>query len=576
MNRSYLTQLSLHQKNPQKWISWGKKLLKQGKNPFEIFYTPGIGEIILLGKKKREKLDLPPALQPLSLEPRLSTLYRENKNLFRKKLFTLLEEKVSQIENLRGVNRRPTQGKNLLSGWGAVVTNKKRVLGFGEVPDGGEWITRGKCDCYEMATEGKIWKMLALAIDVSEITDSRQHDQYVFAILKILQSTRISLIQFEDFDGISAFRILKKARKILHVPLFNDDIEGTAWILWMAKLAAKGRSIITSSKFKVQSSKLNLKAHDIRKIKFLLRSESVHARKEGTLLFRDSLFFFHGGGAAAIGGGIFFKKMLLKMYLHSGISKVQAIRLINRQIILTDSHGLLYKGRTSKIKEGQKQEFKPFQKDLLLREKRILERLNARGQIISLEKCIDFYGQHFLGRNGTIFLIGLTGHPGQFNEKVIRTARTVVNMHNPHSDIFIDSGSNPTYLTEILTKKESHLFQKSSPDEQRKILAQAVLRVKKAANSLVVLTTGSPFHVPNFPIGQLNNLFGFPAAGLAVLTRKAHAITDELGESVAQANVEFLINHYPKALKDGMLCPPIESIFEMTKNAINTRGSQRD
>lgn len=570
----YLLQLRLHGQSPKKWILWGKRHIGKGGNPFAIFYTPGIGSIIKAGLHTLDNENIPECLKPLDIKMcGLLPLLLQDKTAFREKVKSLIVKKARQIASLhQGADNKILSHREIsLANWGVVVTNKRRVLGFGEVPDGGEWITRGKCDCYEMATSGSLYKMLPIAVSVNceKLHDPHLHDACIMEILNVLDSLEISLIQFEDFDGESAFRLLAWSKKNLKVPFFNDDIEGTAWILWMAKLAAKARSLLLHN------------VSNFRHLKSILFDESDSARKKGVIFFRDSLFVFHGGGAAAIGAANFFKAMLLPIYRKSGMTRHQAEIHIKQQCIITDSAGLLYKGRRVKrakitpgVERSNIKEYKDFQVRFgwingdpkvlsAIHKKMKQEKYSGRVNLTdALEIFADNTYLNRLGRNGTIFLMGLTGHPGGITENMIRKARHLTDQKGG-LDIFIDSASNPTYLTDILTKDESTHFVSSSPKERLQILQKAVERVYQAADRRMILTTGSPFYVKSYTIAQLNNLFGFPAAGWSVLMGGVKTIDDAMGEKIALTILEYLVDKENDWLLAGGLCPSSEGIFDI-------------
>ena len=473
-NRLLYIELSRLHLDPTKWRAWGKQLLENGLDPFPYIYTPGIGTAILAHKEGFDiDSQIPKSIKPLDI-------IADPQNFDEKKIKEIILQKASKLYRLYQPAKTFDLNKsNPLSDWGVVITNKRRVLGFGEVPDGGEWIVRGKVDCYEMATEGKVSLMIPLAINVESIKkDEKLHDKYISQVLLLLESLGVSFIQFEDFDGESAFRILEWSRQNLHTPVFNDDIEGTAWIILLAKLAAYARY--------------------------------------PSLRFKDSLFIFHGGGGAAVGTANFLEKYLLKHYEEHNIP--EASSLIHKQFLMTDSAGLLYEGRTVKSK-GDKPEFKSFQLPWVLKNPKLLSKINKNGGSVSLKETMEILGPEILGPHGTIFLIGLSTCPDQFTELVIKTARQVLDQHPERKPLplFIDSCSNPTYKTEILTNQESQKFPSSSPEEKQQIITKAIERIFTAADGRVCLTTGSPMHHPKYMVSQLNNFLGFPAAGLALL-----------------------------------------------------------
>lgn len=524
--RRYIELSKLHLDAP-KWRQWGKELLEAGLDPFPYIYTPGIGTAILAYREGFDiTKEIPGEIQPLDL---VATL-----DLF--DIDSVKEEILKKATQIHALQKSNTPFDPLLpkplKNFGVVISNKRRVLGFGEVPLGGEWITRGKADCYEMATDGKVGLIIPIGINVEGIKkDDEKHDAYIEEVLQLLELLGVNFIQFEDFDGESAFRILEWSRVNLRTPVFNDDIEGTAWIILLAKLAAKQR-------YK-------------------------------SLRFEDSLFIFHGGGGAAVGTANFLEEVLREEYVKAGMKADDADRLIHRQFLTLDSAGLLYEGRTVKSKKG-KEEYKLFQRKWVLKDFDLLNKIKKDGESLSLIETIEVLGESILGPNGSIFLIGLSTNPNQFTKDVIEMGRKVMDKDEKRKDLplFIDSCSNPTQKTEILTLEESEKIPKANEEEKQKIIEGAIERVFTAANQRVSLTTGSPMHHPKYMVSQLNNFLGFPAAGLALLTRNSDSIDiHKLGKSIAETNLRFLMENEKERFEKGALCPTSKDLLELTQKA---------
>ncbi|MBI2611867.1 hypothetical protein HYW54_03935 [Candidatus Gottesmanbacteria bacterium] len=538
-NRQIYIELSKLHLDPPKWRKWGRDMLEAGLDPFPYIYTPGISTAIL-AKKEGFDIDsqIPEPIRPLDITA--------DPNPFDE---AAIKEKI--LAKAKQVHELQNTGAPLnLKDFGVVLSNKRRVLGYGEVPDGGEWITRGKVDCYEMATVGKVSLMLPIGINVEAIKhDHNIHDEYIAEILLLLENLGVNFIQFEDFDGESAFRILEWSRENLHTPVFNDDIEGTSWIILLGKLAARARY--------------------------------------PTLSFRDSLFIFHGGGAAAVGTANFLESYLTRKYDHSRI---------HHQFLMTDSAGLLYEGRTVKskavktprtvaplsgdssegAKESGKPEFKLFQLKWVLKDQNLIKKINKKGQVVSLKETIELLGPSILGPNGAIFLVGLSTQPNQFTAEVIKSARQVMDsVPSRYSlPLFIDSCSNPTHKTEILTDEESKSLPTASNGEKHQIIKKAIERVFNAAGNRLALTTGSPMHHPKYMVSQLNNFLAFPAAGLALLSRSLQPTTynlqpdiNKLGESIAMTCLRFLMTREKDRFQKGALCPTSRDLLTLTREA---------
>jgi malate dehydrogenase (oxaloacetate-decarboxylating) len=165
-------------------------------------------------------------------------------------------------------------------------------------------------------------------------------------------------------------------------------------------------------------------------------------------------------------------------------------------------------------------------------------------------------------------LIGVSGQPGLFNEKVIKT------MYEHEKKPIILPLSNPT--------------------SQIEVHPQDALRW---TDGNAIIATGSPFtpvHLngKNYPIAQCNNSYIFPGVGLGVIASRANRITEnmlmvsshalaECSPRVKTGADELLpalsdIRHvslsiakavYTQAMKEGIA--PVVSEEEMVKNIQN-------
>ena len=217
----------------------------------------------------------------------------------------------------------------------------------------------------------------------------------------------------------------------------------------------------------------------------------------------DMRFLFAGAGSAATGIG----NLLVIAMQQEGLSREQAIS----QLAFCDSRGLITTSR-----EEQKSHSAMFAQDM---------------QPMSLEDTIDTFKPHAI--------IGATGRPGMFTNKVIATMAEL----NEHPVIF--ALSNPTSNAEC-TAEDAYLHSKGR----------------------AIFASGSPFPVVNINggirvPGQGNNAYIFPGLGLGVLSCNASRVTDalliaaakELASSVSQSQIEF-----------GCLYPPLKEIRSVSLN----------
>ncbi|MGY8668732.1 NAD-dependent malic enzyme [Bradyrhizobium sp. UFLA05-109] len=373
--------------------------------------------------------------------------------------------------------------KELLSNWPEkdvrfiVVTDGERILGLGDLGDGGMGIPVGKLALYTACAGVPPRHCLPVVLDVGTNNQNliedplylgrRQQrvrgDEYVSFVDEFVAAVEAlypkCCIQWEDFANFNAVPILSRYRD--KVCTFNDDIQGTASVALAGILAA----------LRISKSKLT-----------------------------EQRFLFLGGGSAATG----IAELISQAMAMEGMDIAEA----RARNALFDINGLMVKSRT---------DLADFQKPFAIEHSPITTFVDA-------VKALRPTG-----------IIGVSTVPKLFNQQVIETMAEI----NERPIIF--PYSNPTSRSEC-TAEEAYRW-----SEGRAIFA-----------------SGSPF--PPVKIGertlvpgQGNNVYIFPAMGMAVLATEATRVTDEMFIVAAKAVADQVTE---ENLATGLIYPPQSRILE--------------
>jgi malate dehydrogenase (oxaloacetate-decarboxylating)(NADP+) len=362
-----------------------------------------------------------------------------------------------------------------------VVTDGQRILGLGDLGVCGIGIPIGKLLLYTSCAGVPPESTLPIVLDVG--TDNEEFlndplypglkhkrirgkavDNFIEAFVKAAVTVFPKvLIQWEDFAGVNAVRILNKYRD--RVCTFNDDIQGTAAIA-VAGFIAISRLLGTP--------------------------------------FREQRFLFLGAGAAAFG----IADMLVKKFQKDGMRKDEALK----RCWMFDVKGLLVRSRDD-LTDYQK----PFAHDS--------------------EPSTNFAESILTIRPTAI--IGVSTAGGAFNRQVIE------NMTSINERPIIFPYSNPTSHSEC-TAEQAYTWSKGK----------------------AVFASGSPFapvtyNGKSLTPGQGNNVFIFPAMGLAVYATEAKRVTDEMFITAAEAVAEQITE---EDFSNGLIYPAVKNIAEVSVN----------
>ena len=239
----------------------------------------------------------------------------------------------------------------------------------------------------------------------------------------------------------------------------------------------------------------------------------INALKKTGGLLKDQKIFFAGAGSAAIG----LADLIVSALAQEGISP----EISRNQIRMFDTKGIVTKNRPNL--ENYKL---PYAHDL--KQSRSFDHTDLESETPELISAINDFKPNVL--------IGVSTVGKLFNQGVIECMCS----HNDKPIIF--ALSNPTEKHECLPEKAYEWSKK------RAIYAGGV--------------QFPPVHIDNqtFLPSQANNLYIFPAVGMAVYATKAKRVTDEMFIEAAHGVAEQVSQ---KQLELGMLFPPQSNILEV-------------
>jgi malate dehydrogenase (oxaloacetate-decarboxylating)(NADP+) len=362
-----------------------------------------------------------------------------------------------------------------------VVTDGGRILGLGDLGVCGLGIPIGKLALYTACAGVPPQHTLPIILDVGTNNEDflndplypglkqkritgKEYDDFIEAFVVAINEVFPKIcIQWEDFKGVDAIRILNKFRD--KVCTYNDDIQGTA-------------AIATAG--------------------FISISRLMNTA------FTQQKFLFFGAGAAAFG----IADLLVQKFQKDGLSREEALE----RIWMFDINGLLVQSRTD-LADYQKQ-------------------FSHQG-----EPTNDLATAILQVKPTAI--IGVSTVGGAFNQQVIENMSLV----NERPIIF--PYSNPTSHSEC-TAEQAYVWSKGK----------------------AIFASGSPFAAvefegKTFTPGQGNNVFIFPAMGLAIFATEAKRVTDLMFITAAEAVAEQVSQ---KDFEMGLIYPSVKNILEVSVN----------
>ncbi|WP_396168910.1 NAD-dependent malic enzyme [Flavobacterium sp.] len=362
-----------------------------------------------------------------------------------------------------------------------VVTDGGRILGLGDLGVCGLGIPIGKLALYTACAGVPPQHTLPIILDVGTNNEDflndplypglkqkritgKEYDDFIEAFVVAINEVFPKIcIQWEDFKGVDAIRILNKFKD--KVCTYNDDIQGTA--------------AIATAGF-ISISRLMGKP------------------------FKNQKFLFFGAGAAAFG----IADLLVQKFQKDGLSREEALE----RIWMFDINGLLVQSRTD-LADYQKQ-------------------FSHQG-----EPTNDLATAILQVKPTAI--IGVSTVGGAFNQQVIENMSLV----NERPIIF--PYSNPTSHSEC-TAEQAYVWSKGK----------------------AIFASGSPFAAvefegKTFTPGQGNNVFIFPAMGLAIFATEAKRVTDLMFITAAEAVAEQVSQ---KDFEMGLIYPSVKNILEVSVN----------
>lgn len=367
-----------------------------------------------------------------------------------------------------------------------VATDSSAILGIGDQGWNGVAISIGKLALYTIAGGVSPYRTVPVVLDVGTDRESLQKDP--------------------SYLGVKKPR-LRGAEHVAFVRKFAEAVKErwpNAIVQW--EDFAKDQAFDVLDAFRDVLPSFNDDIQGTGAVALAGLIAAAH-QKKGKLA--DERFLVFGAGA----GGIGVARAIREGLEHEGLSRAEA----QSRIYVVDSKGLLIAGLRSM--EHYKEDF--AQAPPSTRGWTTANKVPTLLETIANAKITA--------------LLGLSGQPGTFDEKVIRA--TGENTKQP----IIFALSNPTSACE----------------------AQPADMIRWTQGRAIV-ATGSPYEPVVYEgatrvIGQGNNAFVFPGLGFAAILTHASKITDGMVAEAAHALADYTIEKYGDSK---LIYPPVEDLHE--------------
>ncbi|MBN1503250.1 hypothetical protein JW930_06945 [Candidatus Woesearchaeota archaeon] len=550
-----------------------RQILAERPNLTRYFYTPAVAEDAdrldgIARFQDGERKDLLPEYS-LPLKITLDDIFNGNSHEavrnIRKKIRNYVQARC-EFYGMPILN--DSEWRRLARRLKIVISDGERMLGDKDQGAEGREICHGKLLLYYASMGFDPRELLPVVVDIGTNNMPKHKDRWYQGLREIritgdlydyamhivgraIAGLHPAMLQLEDFTTPPATRTLRQWRamkQLKGVPIFDDDIEGTAALVVGGLLSA---------------------------------------HKQGIVDLKKSYYLFHGAGA---GSGL--AEQTLNMLKAKGLEEHDALA----RIIMTDSAGLLYQGRNVKIREGRRIEYEPYLDKFVLKGNRRNELVawmqeNVEGWHEG-DKIEMVYAAQFFGTN---ILLGLSGNNTQFTPEVLKAIRLSINgridagedrertmlafgMSNPHSkcefvyltetelesefqDLWSEfcsanSGRKQQILQEAAQIKIGRLSNPKDKDAFLKSRLQGIIdaAIADKRRDNIFFATGSPF--PSFEyknkmykVTTANNQFLFPGLG-AIADLTGCQIDDEIfyatSEGIAASVEEGQGEIYPR------------------------------